>query len=167
MAGRPAERFRKEWLTLDSTIASVNPFPVSYPWFGALNEVVGDVRTVKDFIEDDGAWSPIDLASKSVSNLKGGAFVVWHEIGHAHNLPTAGFEAGVCNEGESNVHLLATVIYNQILNADMDTALRLSGFQDYGFKESALDTMFSPSWQSNQRMCLDAWDNEMQYQTRS
>jgi hypothetical protein len=167
MAGRPAERFRKEWLTLDSTIASVNPFPVSYPWFGALDEVVGEVRTVKDFVQDDGAWSPIDLASKSVSNLKGGTHIVWHEIGHAHNLPTAGFEAGVCNEGESNVHLLATVIYNQILNADMDTALRLSGFQDYGFRESALDTMFSPSWQSNERMCVDAWDNEMQYQTRS
>jgi hypothetical protein len=59
------------------------------------------------------------------------------------------------------------VVANKVLGADIDTALRYSGFQQYDFKDAALDTMFSPNWQTDKRLCIDPWDNEVRYQTRS
>ena len=63
--------------------------------------------------------------------------------------------------------LLYAVVANKVLGADIDTALRYSGFQQYDFKDAALDTMFSPNWQTDKRLCIDPWDNEVRYQTRS
>ena len=63
--------------------------------------------------------------------------------------------------------MLAAVAYNKVLGADLDTALKYSGFQQYTLDDSALDTMLSPNWQKGRRLCLDEWDNEVRYQTRS
>ena len=168
MAGRPLQRFRSEWLSLDAQITVAGTaMAASYPTFGDRN------LDARDVIWDrDEAWfAPYqylysDYFAQDIafdrSNQRASAFILWHEWGHLHNLPTLG-----CQEVESNVHLLAAVVYNRNLGADIDTALRYSGFQGYGFDDAALDTMLSPNWQRGRRLCLDPWDNEVRYQTRS
>jgi hypothetical protein len=139
----------------------------SYPTYG--DGAIDDREVVW---ERDGAWfAPYqyllpDFFASDVDDprryQRNSGFILWHEWGHLHNLPTLG-----CQEAESNVHLLAAVIYNRVFEADMDTALKYSGFQQYNLDDSALDTMLSPSWQRGRRLCLDEWDNEVRYQTRS
>jgi hypothetical protein len=48
----------------------------------------------------------------------------------------------------------------------MDTAVRNAGPQDYDRTDAALDMMFSPNWQIDERFCEDEWDNEVRYQNR-
>ena len=43
----------------------------------------------------------------------------WHEWGLLHNLPSLGFQ-----EQEPNVHILAVMVYNQVMGADIDAALQ-------------------------------------------
>ena len=168
MAGRPLTRFRGEWLTLDAQVTvRGTAMAASYPTYG--DGAIDDREVVW---ERDGAWFapyqyllPDFFASdvgESRRYQRNSGFILWHEWGHLHNLPTLG-----CQEAESNVHLLAAVIYNRVFEADMDTALKYSGSQQYNLDDSALDTMLSPSWQRGRRLCLDEWDNEVRYQTRS
>ena len=174
MAGRPLERFREEWIAMDSQpITNLVPWPVANPSFGFFTELedfqeAGSASSVYDKIQGEGFWNPRHLLEVDEAFLRDSGIVsVWHEWGHLNNLPTPGFEAGICQEVESNVHLLAAVVYNKTLGLSIDKALRYSGFQDYDLSDAALDTMFSPSWQADERMCFDEWDNEMRYQTRS
>lgn len=173
MAGRPIERFREEWIAMDSMpITDEVPWPVDNPSFGFFTELAdfqeGRADSVYDRIEAQGFWNPNHLLTVDEDFLRNSSVMVfWHEWGHMQNLPTAGYDAGICQEVESNVHLLAAVVYNRTLGLDIDKSLRYSGFQDYDMVDAALDTMFSPSWQSDERMCFDEWDNEMRYQTRS
>ncbi|MBT5848485.1 MAG: hypothetical protein HOH85_05025 [Micrococcales bacterium] len=174
MAGRPLDRFREEWIAMDSQpITNEVPWPVANPSFGFFTELSdfdadGSANSVYDRIEAEGFWSPRHLLNVDENFLKNSSVrSFWHEWGHMQNLPTAGYEAGICQEVESNVHLLASVVYNKTLGLSIDKALRYSGFQDYDLTRAALDTMFSPSWQEDERMCFDEWDNEMRYQTRS
>ena len=168
MTGRPPAGIRAEWLAGDRMIpVAGTAMAASYPIHGAV-----DVGEPSDFEEvDEFAWSPLQYLRKDYfssdvtsgqSEQRNDAFVLWHEWGHLHNLPTLG-----CQEGESNVHLLYAVVANKVLGADIDTALKYSGFQQYDFEDAALDTMFSPNWQTDKRLCIDPWDNEVRYQTRS
>ena len=168
MTGRPPAGIRAEWLAGDRMIpVAGTAMAASYPIHGAV-----DVGEPSDFEEvDEFAWSPLQYLRKDYfssdvtsgqSEQRNGAFVLWHEWGHLHNLPTLG-----CQESESNVHLLYAVVANKVLGADIDTALKYSGFQQYDLKDAALDTMFSPNWQTDKRLCIDPWDNEVRYQTRS
>ncbi len=168
MAGRPENRFRAEWLTIDAQVTVAGTaMAASYPTYGDRGLDPKEIAW-----ESDHSWfAPYqylleDYFSEDVSDSRkyqrNSADTLWHEWGHLHNLPTLG-----CQEQESNVHLLAAVAYNRVLGATFDQALRFSGFQKYDRQDSALDTMLSPSWQRGRRLCLDQWDNEVRYQSRS
>ena len=169
MTGRPLKRIRSEWLATDAQITvSGTAMAASYPIFGDdwsndSPEITGTTDYSwfspwqylnKDFFEAN--------ANADRERQLNSAFILWHEWGHLHNQPTLS-----CQEVESNVHMLAAVAYNKVLGADLDTALKYSGFQQYTLDDSALDTMLSPNWQKGRRLCLDEWDNEVRYQTRS
>ena len=167
MAGRPTERIRSEWLATDRMIPCPSTvYCASYPLHADLD--VGDPTLREE--NDYNSASPLqyirndyfgETANTDIISQRNGAEILWHEWGHLHNLPTL-----ICQEQETNVHLPFTVLADQVLGADIDTALRYSGFQDYDRNDAALDTMFSPNWQVDKRLCLDAWDNEVRYQTR-
>lgn len=100
--------------------ASYSTYPNSE--IGALGE---------DWPRDDSFVSTLLYSHENFfSNDEPGAdareydYVLWHEWGHLHNLPTLGFQ-----EQESNVHMLAMIVYNQVMGADIDTAPGYSGFQ--------------------------------------
>jgi hypothetical protein len=168
MTGRPTAGIRAEWLAGDRMIPVAGTgMAASYPIHGNVD--VGDPSVFEEV--DELAWSPLQYLRKDYfssdvtsgqSEQRDGAFVLWHEWGHLHNLPTLS-----CQEAESNVHLLYAVVANKVLGADIDTALKYSGFQQYDLGDAALDTMFSPNWQTDKRLCIDPWDNEVRYQTRS
>ena len=169
MTGRPLKRIRSEWLATDAQI-TVNgtAMAASYPIFG--DHWSNDSPEITE--TTDLSWfSPWQYLNKDFFEAnadvdrelqRNKSFILWHEWGHLHNQPTLG-----CQELESNVHMLAAVAYNKVLGADLDTALKYSGFQQYTLDDSALDTMLSPNWQKGRRLCLDEWDNEVRYQTRS
>ena len=169
MTGRPLKRIRSEWLATDAQITvSGTAMAASYPIFG--DDWSNDSPEITE--TTDYSWfSPWQYLNKDFFEANANAdrerqlnsaFILWHEWGHLHNQPTLS-----CQEAESNVHMLAAVAYNKVLGADLDTALKYSGFQQYTLDDSALDTMLSPNWQKGRRLCLDEWDNEVRYQTRS
>ena len=169
MTGRPLKRIRSEWLATDAQITvSGTAMAASYPIFG--DHWSNDSPEITE--TTDYSWfSPWQYLNKDFFEANANAdrerqlnsaFILWHEWGHLHNQPTLS-----CQEAESNVHMLAAVAYNKVLGADLDTALKYSGFQQYTLDDSALDTMLSPNWQKGRRLCLDEWDNEVRYQTRS
>ena len=169
MTGRPLKRIRSEWLATDAQITvSGTAMAASYPIFG--DHWSNDSPEITE--TTDYSWfSPWQYLNKDFFEANANAdrerqlnsaFILWHEWGHLHNQPTLS-----CQEQESNVHMLAAVAYNKVLGADLDTALKYSGFQRYTLDDSALDTMLSPNWQKGRRLCLDEWDNEVRYQTRS
>ncbi len=171
MAGRPLERFRPEWLAFDRFVPiQGTALPASYPMYPDR-----DIGERFEFFEDDTHWgSPLMVLRPDFFDPAGPLlnqrlynYTLWHEWGHLHGLPTLEFQ-----EQESNVHLLAAIVYNQTLGADLDTALARSGFQQYGFDEAALDVMFSPNWQDGIRLgagmqVYGIFDSELRYQTRS
>jgi len=169
MTGRPLERIRSEWLAVDSQITVLGTaMAASYPIFGD-QKILAPSETWP--VSDETWFAPWQYLNKDffAANVtdnrkrqRDAALILWHEWGHLHNQPTLS-----CQEGESNVHMLAAVAYNKVLGADLDTALKYSGFQQYTLDDSALDTMLSPNWQKGRRLCLDEWDNEVRYQTRS
>ncbi|MFK7865430.1 MAG: M60 family peptidase N-terminal accessory domain-containing protein [Pseudohongiellaceae bacterium] len=166
MAGRPLKRFRPEWLAYDRWVTVINTaLTASYPIYpdselGALGvDWAADpsyasplIHLKENFFANDGD----DFATRAFSST------LWHEWGHLHNLPTLEFQ-----ELESNVHMLAMIVYNQVMEADIDTALKFSGFQQYSRDDAALDTMISLNWQQGKRLSMSAFDNEVRYQTRS
>jgi hypothetical protein len=169
MTGRPLKRIRSEWLATDAQITVRDTaMAASYPIFG--DNWSNDSPEITE--TTDYSWfSPWQYLNKDFFEANANAdrerqlnsaFILWHEWGHLHNQPTLS-----CQEQESNVHMLAAVAYNKVLGADLDTALKYSGFQQYTLDDSALDTMLSPNWQKGRRLCLDEWDNEVRYQTRS
>ena len=169
MTGRPLKRIRSEWLATDAQITvRGTAMAASYPIFG--DHWSNDSPEITE--TTDYSWfSPWQYLNKDFFEANANAdrerqlnsaFILWHEWGHLHNQPTLS-----CQEAESNVHMLAAVAYNKVLGADLDTALKYSGFQQYTLDDSALDTMLSPNWQKGRRLCLDEWDNEVRYQTRS
>ena len=175
MAGRPLLSIRPEWLAYDRAITVYGTaMTASYPIYS--NE--GSRGTVGDYLTTPQNWSsPIRLMNPDFFDVtpdtatSRGAdwyiYVLWHEWGHLHNLPTLEYQ-----EQESNVHLLASVFYNRTMGADLDKALQYSGFQFFDRDQAALDTMFSPNWQNGKRLSAGEqvygiWDNEVRYQTRS
>ena len=176
MAGRPIQRFRPEWLVYDRwvtvrgtalaasypTFPNQEPGPVGVQWDFPFNYASPALLLDPDFLAGPGEGnSPTPLPDRQYNST------LWHEWGHLHNLPTLNFQ-----EQESNVHLLASVAYDLVLGADIDKALKWSGFQFYDRDQAAWDTMFSPSWQQGMRLAegeqiYGIWDNEVRYQTRS
>jgi len=149
MTGRPLKRIRSEWLATDAQITvSGTAMAASYPIFGGhWSNDSPEITEPTDY-----SWfSPWQYLNKDFFEVAPSedrtgqlneARTLWHEWGHLHNQPTLG-----CQEQESNVHMLAAVAYNKVLGADLDTALKYSGFQQYTLDDSALDTMLSPNWQ--------------------
>jgi len=169
MTGRPLKRIRSEWLATDAQITvRGTAMAASYPIFGEnWGNDSPEIAETTDY-SGDSPWQYLnkDFFSANVNvdrkRQLDFAYILWHEWGHLHNQPTLS-----CQEQESNVNMLAMVAYNKVLGADLDTALKYSGFQQYTLDDSALDTMLSPNWQKGRRLCLDEWDNEVRYQTRS
>lgn len=166
MAGRPLARFRSEWYVPDRQVPVFGTaIPASYPIYPPMSLAPpGEV-----WASDLGSYSlliPLQAdftkAGAEYAGRRDRLRILWHEWGHLVNLPTLGFQ-----EQESNVNILAAIVYNQLLGIDLETAMRYSGFQLYGWDESALDVMLSPNWQKGQRLSFDGWDNEVRYQTRS
>jgi len=174
MAGRPLAGIRAEWLAYDRWVTVYGTaLTASYPIYP--NQDLGErdifLSAPSNFASPIRLMNPdffsvtVDTATTRASDWY--IYVLFHEWGHLHNLPTLNFQ-----EQESNVHLLASVFYNKTMGADIDTALQYSGFQFFDRDRAALDTMFSPNWQLGKRLSegdqiYGIWDNEVRYQTRS
>ncbi len=175
MSGRPLERIRPEWLSYDRNIthwgtALAASYPI-YPhqelgevgeyWASSPNYGSPHVLMRSDFFFDRDVNDPASIFDPRVDN-----YTLFHEWGHLHNLPTLNYQ-----ELESNVHLLAAVVYHRVMGGDIDLALAWSGFQFFTRDQAALDTMLSPNWQAGTRLdeatFNGVWDNELRYQTRS
>lgn len=174
MAGRPLAGTRPEWLAYDRFVTVFGTaLTASYPIHP--NQGLGEqgvfLSEPRNYASPSRLMDPdffdVSVDSASARGNDWYIYVLFHEWGHLHNLPTLGFQ-----EQESNVHLLASVFYNKTMGADIDTALQYSGFQFFDRDQAALDTMFSPNWQLGERLSegeqiYGIWDNEVRYQTRS
>ena len=174
MAGRPLAGTRPEWLAYDRFVTVYGTaLTASYPIYPnqALGEQGVFLSEPRNFASPSRLMNPdffdVSVDTASTRGTDRDIYVLFHEWGHVHNLPTLQFQ-----EQESNVHLLASVFYNKTMGADIDTALQYSGFQFFDRDQAALDTMFSPNWQLGERLSegeqiYGIWDNEVRYQTRS
>ena len=120
----------------------------------------------------------LDPRPNSNSDGISAEFIVLHEMSHAHNYPTLGYQ-----EQESNVNLPAVAAYNITYGLDLTTdAMAQSIDQGLSLDQAAIDWMISPNFSSNKRMSYDfeqwdqAWNegttelnyvwNEIRYQSR-
>ncbi len=120
----------------------------------------------------------LDPKPNSSSEGVSAEFIVLHEMGHAHNMPTLGYQ-----EQESNVNLPAVAAYHLVYGYDRETeALAASIDQGLSLKQAAVDWMLSPNFPQNERISYDfeEWDqnwesesvelnfvwNEVRYQSR-
>ena len=120
----------------------------------------------------------LDPRPNSNSDGISAEFIVLHEMSHAHNYPTLGYQ-----EQESNVNLPAVAAYNITYGLDLTTdAMAQSIDQGLSLDQAAIDWMISPNFSANKRMSYDfeqwdqAWNeettelnyvwNEIRYQSR-
>ncbi len=154
IAGRPtATRFRAEYLTFDRQLAHPGTaLPAQYPVVAGHGGV--------PFSGFAHGFSPM----RALDGLPHST--VFHELGHLHNMPTLRLEI------ESNVHLAAVQIYQEIFGLSLDQALLESSYQDLTRDLAALDWMISPNFRAGRRIGHDNQSlpgrtlHELQYQTR-
>lgn len=140
LTGRPTTRIRAEYFSIDRQIAAVGTaMTAQYPMMSP--------EQTAPFIEGTPWWSPLKVTD--------GQFppnVIFHEMGHLHNMPTLDVET------ESIVHLPAVFIYNEIYGMDIDQALVHSRHQLFTREEAAIDWMISSNFRSGKRMGYNSVD---------
>ncbi len=134
LTGRPTTRIRAEYFSIDRQIAaSGTRMTAQYPM------LTPDPSA--PFIEGSPWWSPLKVTDGEIPSD-----VIFHEMGHLHNMPTLAVEI------ESNVNLPAVFIYNEIYGMDIDQALVHSRHQLFTREEAAIDWMVSSNFRSGKRM---------------
>ena len=147
ITGRPMQRFRGEYLTVDIQSWVLGTIPAGYPM-----SIPNDDVLAQNF---DGV--PVNILDTILYMQDWMANTVLHEMGHLHNMPT------LLDETETNVDVPAMMVYNVVLNKPMDTAqtwhLNKQGLDG---DEVSWDWMLSPTFRNGQRL---SWE-ECAYQSR-
>lgn len=155
--GRPQERFRSEYLIQDRQVhTKYTGAPAAYPMSLQVGQYPYETITQQ----------PIDVASgrEWYNGPLGQVFnyVVYHEYGHLHNMPT------LSNEQETNVHLLATAVYNEIMGESIDSAFVYAQVQRLNLEQATFDWILTPNFWNGVRIGPEPnnpWD-QLLYQSR-
>ncbi|WP_462251771.1 M60 family peptidase N-terminal accessory domain-containing protein [Ekhidna sp.] len=159
--GRPQERFRGEYLIVDrQSHVKFTGAPAAYPMS----------LEVYNYSYEDTWQNPVDVESgrewyngptSSVFN-----YVIFHEYGHLHNMPTLIFEQ------ETNVHIPATAAYSIVMGESIDSAFVYALDQRLNLEQATMDWIFTPRFYNGYRIGWDTvrnvqdWD-QMLYQSRA
>ena len=171
IAGRSSKRIRAEYIRFDR----MNPAPgtwaaASYPMFleGSDPIAPGDANSQKHVINV--GFQASDIYAQGEKGYEGAHFIILHEMGHLHNLPT------LPGEVESNVNFPAAAVYNLVFNETIDRSFEYSIQQNYNREEAMMDWFISPNFRIGNGMhyedrgfdlgAPDFRGNEMMYQSR-
>ncbi|MEM9326910.1 MAG: M60 family peptidase N-terminal accessory domain-containing protein [Bacteroidota bacterium] len=155
--GRPQKRFRSEYLIQDrQTHAKFTAAPAAYPMS----------LEVYAYPYEDAWQQPVDVESGRawyngpVSNTFN--YVLFHEYGHLHNMPTLLFEQ------ETNVHLPATAVYSLVMGESIDSAFVYALDQRLNLEQATFDWIFTSNFREGSRIGPEPsneWD-QLLYQSR-
>jgi hypothetical protein len=170
ISGRPSERIRAEYIRFDR----MNPAPgtwaaASYPMFLEGNDPIalGDANSQTHVINV--GFQASDIYAQGEKGYGGSHFIILHEMGHLHNLPT------LIGEVESNVNFPAAAVYNLVFDETIDRSFEYSIQQNYNREEAMMDWFISPNFRIGNEMHIDRQfdlgapdfsGNEMMYQSR-
>ena len=170
ISGRPSKRIRAEYIRFDR----MNPAPgtwaaASYPMFLEGNDPIalGDANSQTHVINV--GFQASDIYAQGEKGYGGSHFIILHEMGHLHNLPT------LPDEVESNVNFPAAAVYNLVFNETIDRSFEYSIQQNYNREEAMMDWFISPNFRIGNEMHIDRQfdlgapdfsGNEMMYQSR-
>ena len=148
VSGRPLERSRAEYIISDTRIPD-NGFGTGYP------AVYGD---------NDYNMMAIALLKNEPYKI-GGIRTIFHEMGHLEWHPTLG------NAVESIVHLPAVYIWNHYYDLPLDTAFKVSAFQNLTMDQTTIDWAITDNFRNNKEIdCDPTMDpgvcHEVRYQHR-
>ncbi|MDW3191313.1 MAG: M60 family peptidase N-terminal accessory domain-containing protein [Cytophagales bacterium] len=153
--GRPLERFRGEYLMVDrNSHAKFTAAPAAYPM---------SLETVAFPYEYQ--WDEPVVVGQGREWYKGLArfnYIIFHEYGHLHNMPTLPFEQ------ETNVHIPATAAYSIAMGESIDSAFVYSQNQRLTLEEATLDWIVTPNFYEGNRIGYEIdgpWD-QLLYQSR-
>jgi hypothetical protein len=170
ISGRPSERIRAEYIRFDR----MNPAPgtwaaASYPMFLEGNDPIALADANSQTHVINVGFQASNIYAQGEKGYGGSHFIILHEMGHLHNLPT------LIGEVESNVNFPAAAVYNLVFDETIDRSFEYSIQQNYNREEAMMDWFISPNFRSGNEMHIDrnfdlgAPDfsgNEMMYQSR-
>jgi hypothetical protein len=153
-------RKRSEYFTIDSRLPNDGAFGVGYP------QVTGNELAPYGNTGGDNLY-PTRVLQPNFWSVMGSIGIVFHEMGHMQLHPS------LWGEGESNIHMPAMYIYNQVYGLSMDEAYKwsIAYGEAYEFNQAAIDWMVASNFRNNIDMGCDpdmpGWAcNESQYQYR-
>jgi hypothetical protein len=171
IAGRPSKRIRAEYIRFDRMNPAQGTWAAaSYPMFleGSDPIAPGDANSQKHVINV--GFQASDIYAQGEKGYEGAHFIILHEMGHLHNLPT------LPDEVESNVNFPAAAVYNLVFNETIDRSFEYSIQQNYNREEAMMDWFISPNFRIGNGMhyedrgfdlgAPDFRGNEMMYQSR-
>jgi hypothetical protein len=170
ISGRPSKRIRAEYIRFDR----MNPAPntwaaATYPMFLEGSDPIAPVDANSQTHVINVGFQASDIYAQGEKGYGGSHFIILHEMGHLHNLPT------LPDEVESNVNFPAAAVYNLVFNENIDRSFEYSIQQNYSREEAMMDWFISPNFRIGNEMHIDrnfdlgAPDfsgNEMMYQSR-
>lgn len=155
--GRPQERFRSEYIIHDrQSHVKYTGAPAAYPMS----------LEIYDYPYEPVNSQPIDVASgrEWYNGPASNTFnrVIFHEYGHLHNMPTLYYEQ------ETNVHLLATAVYSEVMGESIDSAFVYALVQRLNLEQATFDWIFTSNFINGERIGYEPnnpWD-QLLYQSR-
>lgn len=159
--GRPKERFRGEYIILDrQSHAKFTGAPAAYPMSLEIYSFsYEDLWQLPVEVEDGKEWYKGPVSTSFY-------YVIMHEYGHLHNMPTLLFEQ------ETNVHIPATAALNLVMGESIDSAFVYAMDQRLNLEQATLDWIFTPRFYNGYRIGWDTVNNvqdvdQMLYQSRA
>ncbi len=155
--GRPQERFRGEYIIQDrQSHVKFTAAPAAYPMS----------LEVYAYPYEFSYQQPIDVESGrdwySGSVVTAFNYILFHEYGHLHNMPT------LLHEQETNVHLSATAVYSQVMGETIDSAFVYALDQRLNLEQATFDWIFTSNFRNGARIGPEPdnpWD-QLLYQSR-
>ncbi len=153
--GRPQKRFRGEYILVDrQSHVKYTAAPAAYPMSLEVYDYPYELR--------EGAPTDVAVGKEWYNAKTAGNYILWHEYGHLHNMPTLYFEQ------ETNVHLLATVAYNQVMGESIDSAFVYAVWQRLNLEQATFDWLLTDNFINGERIGYEPdnpWD-QLLYQSR-
>ena len=171
VSGRPSKRIRAEYIRFDR----MNPVGgtwagASYPMYLYENDPTDPDDASKNTHVINVGFQASNIYAGGDKGYDGEHFIILHEMGHVHNMPT------LPDEGESNVNFPAVAVYNLVFNETIDKSFAYSLQQRYNREEAMMDWFISPNFRIGNGMhyedrsfdlgAPDFRGNEMMYQSR-
>ncbi|MDA9101698.1 thrombospondin type 3 repeat-containing protein, partial [bacterium] len=171
VSGRPSKRIRAEYIRFDR----MNPVGgtwagASYPMYLYENDPTDPDDASKNTHVINVGFQASNIYAGGDKGYDGEHFIILHEMGHVHNMPT------LPDEVESNVNFPAVAVYNLVFNETIDKSFAYSLQQRYNREEAMMDWFISPNFRIGNGMhyedrsfdlgAPDFRGNEMMYQSR-